>query len=76
MRIVERIDCSLNFKSVGCNKFFYLEKRVGVWQRKKRSEVKTRDWIAVAAWFRTSAGGMKNKKKYTRKQKHKGKGDN
>lgn len=37
----------------------------------KKNPKKPRDWNTVSAIQRTSAGPMKNKKKYTRKPKHK-----
>lgn len=40
-------------------------------KRKKKSKLKKiRDWIAVNAWFRSSAGAFDGKK-YNRKTKHK-----
>lgn len=44
-------------------------------RKKKKKTLKSRNWTAVAAWERTSAGNMGDKKKYNRKRKHKGKGD-
>lgn len=44
-------------------------------KRQKDKTIKTRDWLAVSAWFRNSAGAMPNKKKkLDRKRKHKGSG--
>lgn len=43
----------------------------GIMKKKKKTPPKQRNWYAVAAHFRTGAGGHKNKKKYTRKTKHK-----
>ena len=39
--------------------------------KKKDYKIKTRNWHAVSAHFRTSAGGHKDKTKYNRKNKHK-----
>lgn len=38
----------------------------------KGSSTKTRNWIAVAAHFKSGAGSHKSKKTYSRKTKHKG----
>lgn len=39
-------------------------------KRKKRNKKKkTRLWLAVSAWFRTSAGPIKNKKKNIKEQR-------
>lgn len=39
---------------------------------KGTSTPKTRNWIAVAAHFKSGAGSHKSKKTYSRKTKHKG----
>lgn len=39
---------------------------------KKKKVIKQRNWIAVAAHFKSGAGRHKDKSKYTRKEKHKG----
>jgi hypothetical protein len=36
-----------------------------------KKKIKTRNWIAVSAHFKTGSGLHKSKKKYTRKAKHK-----
>lgn len=38
---------------------------------KNKKPVKTRNWVAVAAHFKTGAGHHGDKSKYNRKQKHK-----
>ena len=39
-------------------------------KRKKKSKLKKiRDWIAVSAWFRTSSGPIKDKKKDIKEQR-------
>lgn len=38
----------------------------------QRRPVKGRNWIAVAAHFKSGAGSHKDKSKYSRKTKHKG----
>lgn len=40
--------------------------------KKKNKSIKQRNWIAVAAHFRSGSGTHKTKKNYTRKTKHKG----
>ena len=45
------------------------QNRVGT---KGTSTPKTRNWIAVAAHFKSGAGSHKDKSKYSRKTKHKG----
>ncbi len=40
---------------------------------KKSSGPKPRNWLAVHAFQRSGAGEHKDKKKYSRKEKHKGK---
>lgn len=42
-------------------------------KNKLPKQLKTRNWIAVAAFQRSGAGEHKDKSTYTRKQKHKGK---
>ena len=37
----------------------------------KKKVVKTRNWIAVAAHFKTGSGHHGDKSKYSRKKKHK-----
>lgn len=44
-------------------------------RKKKKKALKSRNWVAVAAWERTSAGNMGDKKKYNRKRKHKERDD-
>ena len=39
--------------------------------KKNQQQKKERNWIAVAAHFRTGAGVHKTKKRYSRKAKHK-----
>jgi len=41
--------------------------------KKKIKAPKQRNWIAVAAFQRSGGGKHKDKSKYTRKDKHKGK---
>ena len=36
-------------------------------------KIKTRNWLAVRAYLRSGAGKHKDKTKYSRKTKHKGK---
>ena len=38
----------------------------------QKKPVKERNWIAVAAHFKSGAGSHKDKSKYSRKTKHKG----
>ena len=40
--------------------------------KKKNKSIKQRNWIAVAAHFRSGSGVHKTKQKYTRTSKHKG----
>ena len=40
--------------------------------KNKNKVPKQRNWVAVAAHFKTGAGSHKSKKMYTRKRKHKG----
>jgi hypothetical protein len=40
--------------------------------KKKNETPKQRNWIAVAAHFKTGSGSHTSKKSYTRKRKHKG----
>ena len=40
--------------------------------KKKTKTPKQRNWVAVAAHFKTGAGSHTSKKSYTRKRKHKG----
>ena len=42
-------------------------------KNKKPTALKQRNWVAVAAHFKTGAGHHGSKKSYTRKVKHKGK---
>lgn len=42
-------------------------------KNKKPMKPKVRNWVAVAAHFRTGSGSHKSKTKYCRKAKHKGK---
>ena len=44
-------------------------------QPKQSKHKPVRNWIAVAAFQRSGAGKHKDKSKYTRKVKHKGKKD-
>tara|TARA_B100000282_G_scaffold203850_1_gene149503 strand:+ start:329 stop:475 length:147 start_codon:yes stop_codon:yes gene_type:complete len=41
-------------------------------KNKKQQVPKQRNWVAVAAHFKTGAGSHGSKKSYTRKVKHKG----
>ena len=41
-------------------------------KNKKTKALKQRNWVAVAAHFKTGGGRHKSKKDYTRKRKHKG----
>tara|TARA_B100000945_G_scaffold285377_1_gene255605 strand:+ start:139 stop:297 length:159 start_codon:yes stop_codon:yes gene_type:complete len=43
-------------------------------KQKLPKQLKQRNWIAVAAFQRSGAGKHKDKTRYTRKLKHKGKG--
>jgi hypothetical protein len=38
-------------------------------KKKKRKLKKIRDWLAISAWFRNSAGPIKDKKKDIKKQR-------
>ncbi len=40
-------------------------------KKKKAKSPKERNWVAVAAHFKTGAGSHGSKKTYTRKEKHK-----
>ncbi len=40
-------------------------------KKKPTKKIKTRNWYAVAAHFRSGAGKHKDKSKYSRKTKHK-----
>ena len=41
-------------------------------KKKKNKAPKQRNWLAVYAFQRSGAGGHKDKSKYSRKTKHKG----
>ena len=41
-------------------------------KKKKIKTPKQRNWVAVAAHFKTGGGSHTSKKDYTRKRKHKG----
>ena len=45
-------------------------------KKKPTKKIKTRNWYAVAAHFRSGAGKHKDKSKYSRKIKHKNGSDN